>query len=114
MRAFVFISIVIAFIAGCTFDKGSVPIPQEPCDTTHTYTSNIQQLISVNCTDPGCHQPGSTEGDLTAYNTLRLKVDNGMLRTKVVIQGTMPPTAPLSTSDKRKIECWLDNGAPEN
>ena len=103
----------VAFAAGCSSDKGEVPVPEIPCDTTLTYSANIQQIISINCTDPGCHQPASIEGDLTHYNGVKVKVDNGKLRQRVLIEGTMPPTAPLNAEDKRKIECWLEGGAKE-
>lgn len=103
-----------AFIPGCTIDKGEVPVPQAPCDTTLTYSQNIQPLIALHCTDPGCHQPASPEGDLTSYQGVKTKVDNGRLKQKVLVEGSMPPTGPLSMEEKRKIECWLENGAKEN
>jgi hypothetical protein len=114
MRFIIIISIAGAVIAGCTFDKGDIPVPTVPCDTTLTYSANIQALVSIHCTNPGCHQPASVEGDLTNYNGLKIKVDNGKLKQKVLVEGSMPPTTPLNAEDKRKIECWLVIGAPEN
>lgn len=100
MRSLFFIGL-IALIASCSFDKGEVAVPQISYDTTLTFSS-IQPIIILNCTDPGCHQPASPEGDLTTYSSVKMKADNGRLKQKVLTEGAMPPVAPLGEEEKEK------------
>jgi hypothetical protein len=116
MRYLVAIMLMTTFIVACTFDKAEVPVPAPLyCDTLPaTYSAHISVIISTNCTGPGCHQAGSSEGDLTTYFGVKQKASSGKLRQRVLVDKTMPPTGPLSREDIMRLECWLASGAPEN
>jgi len=109
------ISVAIVLLAQCTAEKGEA-LESLPCDTaTITYTNAIESIISVNCTTaPGCHQQGSSEGDLTTYEGVMLKVNSGSFKHAVITEKTMPPTGPLPLETRMKIQCWLRDGAPKN
>lgn len=113
-KYFLFIT-AAALFTGCTTEKGEVP-ESLPCDTSMiTYTNTIERIVSTNCTTaPGCHLRGASEGDMTSYQGLMLKVNSQALKQRVLIDKTMPPTGPLSIEDRQKIQCWLNEGAPEN
>lgn len=81
--------------------------------STVTYSGIISQIISGNCISAGCHGASSTNGDFTGYPGLKASADNGSLRDRVVSKKDMPPGG-LSSATIKKIECWLDNGAPNN
>lgn len=79
-----------------------------------TYTNDIAPIISANCMP--CHKAGSLKGDWTTYAGLKTAVDAGTLEKEVLIKKEMPPSSrtPLSEDDRKKIRCWLNNGAPNN
>jgi hypothetical protein len=79
-----------------------------------TYNANIKPIISASCTSSGCHNAGSSNGDFTTYNGLKQKVDNGSIENRVLKEKNMPPSSPLSLDDRKKIKCWIENGALNN
>ena len=101
MKGLAFITMV-ALIASCSFDKGEVVAPQIPCDTTLTFSSGIQPLVTLHCTDPGCHQPASAEGDLTTYSGVKIKADNGKLKQKVLTKEQCLPLLPSTPRIREK------------
>ena len=78
-----------------------------------TYSGTISQIISGNCTNTGCHGASSSNGDFTTYAGLKTVADNGSLHTRVVSKKDMPPGG-LSSENIQKINCWIENGAPNN
>ena len=111
--AAIFILITISF-ASCTSEKGDIPKPKLDPDecASVSYTNDIAPFIAANCA--GCHNSGFAGNDLTAYSGLKQKADNGSFRNRVLIIKDMPGYCVISASDKKKIECWLSNGAPNN
>ena len=88
-------------------------------DTTVTdtckYSTHIQPIINQNRAFAGCHSTGFGSGDFTAYSGLFAKIDNGgPFESRVLISQDMPPSGPLSQTDRDLIQCWLDNGATNN
>jgi len=78
------------------------------------YTANISPIILNSCVSPGCHNAGSTNGDFTTYAGLKAVADDGSLDDAVNIKKTMPKNGSLSVDDRKKIRCWINNGAPNN
>jgi len=79
-----------------------------------SYNDHIKPLVTTNCALPGCHAAGSSNGDYTTYAGLKAVADNGKLEDRVIHDRDMPPGQPLSLDDRKKIKCWLNNGAPNN
>jgi hypothetical protein len=79
-----------------------------------SYRNAIQPIIQRNCMDSGCHDAGSINGDFSTYSGIRGKARNGSLTKRVLEKKDMPPGGALSLSDRKKIKCWIENGAPEN
>lgn len=79
-----------------------------------SYSRDIKPLIEANCLNSGCHTTRSSNGDFTEYKGLKGKANNGSLNKRVLETKDMPPGATLSLSDRKKIKCWLNTGAPEN
>jgi hypothetical protein len=77
-----------------------------------TYANDIAPIISKNCLK--CHGYGSNKGDFTTYDGLNIKVKSGEFEKEVLIKKEMPPNGPLPEEDRKKIRCWLNNGAPNN
>jgi|ERR1019366_2577070 hypothetical protein len=86
------------------------------CSTPISYAGTISPLITTNCTNPGCHGVGSTNGaDFTSYSGLTVDVNNGTLNNRVVVLKNHPtfPTA-LPSVYINNIDCWIQQGAQNN
>lgn len=40
--------------------------------------------------------------------------ENGKLEERTIAQADMPPQKKLSLNDRKKIKCWIKNGAANN
>ncbi|MFM9985329.1 MAG: hypothetical protein ACKVOK_08870 [Flavobacteriales bacterium] len=101
--------LVVVAIAGACKKK-----PQ--CDGSNpTYTSSIKSIIDGNCNSSGCHNSGSGNGVFTTYTGLKPYLDNGSFKRSVLEDQTMPEgSAKLSKDELNKLQCWSENGFPEN
>lgn len=79
-----------------------------------SYNSEIKLIINANCISSGCHNAGSSNGDYTTYNGIKIDAASGVLENRVIINKTMPPSGPLSLEDRKKIKCWISSGALNN
>ena len=104
--------LVLGSIQSCYYDTEEELYPNDyygAIDTASvTYAATIAPLISTNCGSSGCH-PG-----YTTYAGLKVVVDNGQLKNRVITQKTMPAAAPLSSTQISKLQRWLDAGALNN
>ncbi len=106
----------------CVKDTGQIPVPPSIslCDSLNvTYTSDIKPILISNCAVPTCHVPAGTgPGDYNDYATVKAAVDMGVFKQRVIVTKDMPPPPPpvfpLPDSTLQKINCWLDDGAPNN
>lgn len=85
------------------------------CNTINaSFMSDINRIIRNNCIQSGCHNSGSLHGDFSNYAGVKGKVNNGSIEKRVLIKKDMPNSRPLSLDERKKIKCWLNNGAPQN
>lgn len=91
------------------------------CDTSNvTFSGVILPLIQTKC--EGCHSGASPQGGvaLTNFNQVRTTVNNGSLLGSITHAAgftAMPypaGSAKLPDCDVRKIQIWIDAGAPNN
>ncbi|MBI3501569.1 MAG: hypothetical protein HY063_07230 [Bacteroidetes bacterium] len=127
MKKILFALFVILFFVlqnSCVKDVGPLPriqnvTPPGFCDTI-TWTKSIQPIIQTSCINPGCHNPsaGNYSGyDLTTYALVKAKADAGRIQARVIdgnVNGWMPQAGPLPQTQRDKISCWLQAGAPNN
>lgn len=100
----------------CTKDKVKTPdadnANQVNCDTVrYRYNATVKTIVTNNCA--GCHSTGSSNGNLTDYNTLKAYAQSGSLVGSLKGQGytQMPPGGKLSDCDIKGIQNWVTNGA---
>lgn len=113
------IGLYLSFSA-CTNNKLPEPIvtPVTFCDSLQvTFSGHVNPIIQQNCAISGCHVQGGTgNGDFTTYAGLKPHIDAGRFRHSVIEGNTpvMPPTGQLPVEQLRVLDCWLNNGAPNN
>lgn len=121
----VFITLIITQIClnSCTKEVG-YPEPNKKASTATTcdssivtYSNFVSIVMSNNCTLSGCHNVGSSF-DLTTYNNVKLKVDDGTFYERVFVQKDMPPSylsgaIKLDDCTMGKLKKWINNGAPQ-
>lgn len=103
-------------IFSCDKDVGNLPAPIPPgsvsCDTI-SYTEDIAPIISANCSISGCHVPPNPAAGvlLDSYELLKAKGEAGRIEERVINENpTRMPPAGLTQTEKKLIECWLNNG----
>lgn len=86
-----------------------------PCDgTTQTWNGGVATIINTNCATSGCHNAGSNDGDFTNYSGIQSSLQNGRFESRVLDRKSMPPNGSLADSVLAKLQCWYEQGTPEN
>jgi hypothetical protein len=77
------------------------------CDgSAPTYESFVKNLVNTKCVS--CH------GSYSSYQGLSSITSSGLFEKEVLINQTMPEGGSLSQDELNKLQCWVDNGFPEN
>jgi hypothetical protein len=98
-------------LQSCYYDKEEELYPDDYYGnntTTVTYAGTVAPMISTNCGSSACHPT------YTNYTGLKVVVDNGKFKERVITLRTMPAAAPLSATQISQLQKWLDAGAPNN
>jgi hypothetical protein len=110
----------------CWIKKGGLNSAKNPaaatvnaCATTISYSVTVTPIVSANCSSSGaCHGVSSANGDYTSYAGLKTDADNGKLNNRVIVNNNThnPPAfvPALSSADKDKINCWIQQNSPNN
>ena len=102
---------VIAFVSFVSCKKTEVPV----CDgSSPTYDDDIKVIIDNNWIL--CHDAGSGDGDYTTYVAFSEHRSSGEFESSVLIKQNMPQSSSniLTEVQLSKIQCWVENGYPEN
>lgn len=122
MKKLVFASILggMAFIASCNKDKAA-PIPEPAqCDSIQvSFANDIQPIFDNNCNNAGCHSAASqadgrvyvTHGQIAADAEICYSAMNHEVGFTAMPLGN--PTK-LADSLLNKMNCWIQDGKPNN
>lgn len=115
MRHSLVLALIVLSINACYYDVEEELYPVY-CNTVQVgYEKDIAPFVQLRCATPGCHVAGGVgNGDLTSYEGLKEKVDNGSLRERVLVVGDMPDVGDLSACELDQLRAWLDDGARNN
>lgn len=79
------------------------------CDGSEpTYDNEIGAILTAECATGSCHPSYSS------YSGLQGIINSGQFESVVLEKQTMPRGGNLSQSEINAIQCWVDNGYPEN
>lgn len=86
------------------------------CDTTGIkYSTYIKPLMDLKCTS--CHAIGASQesSPMETYDNLKVYVDSGTFLSRInAATNYMPASGQLPECDRKKIEAWINAGAPNN
>lgn len=100
----------MVIITGC-----SKELLTTSCDgSTPTYNSAVKAIIDSKCDGIACHGSGANRGDYTTYQGMLYHINNGSFENRVLVEQDMPRFSSLTQEQINTIQCWADNGYPEN
>ena len=105
---------LILLIISCSKSSNTQPVIDPCAGLSFAFTADVQPVINSNCaTSANCHATGSTNsgGPLTDYNKIFAKKSQIKFQLEA---GLMPLGRTIVASEKNKIICWINGGAPNN
>ncbi len=119
----VFIFVTAAWFTSCKKDKALPLTPPafDLCDTIiYRFSNDIHPIFTQYCTDVGCHVTGNPSGNLRYETHAEIADPAGQARLLGAINhkpgfSPMPQNLPqIPDSLRVRINCWFNNGAPNN
>lgn len=105
----------LAIFAFVSCDKEETPDPPAELDCSSIkFSETISPLVSTSCGNSNCHGSGSQVGEMTNYDQIKGYVDSGKFQNRVLEVKDMPVGGSLSADQLEQIQCWIDEGAPNN
>lgn len=96
--------------AGCK-DK----LERVPCNgSSPTWDAQVLDIVANSCWGSSCHGSGSQQGDYTTFAGIQSHLADGKFETEVLETRRMPQDGALPDSTLATLQCWLENGFPEN
>jgi hypothetical protein len=115
VRQVVYCVYIVSLFVIISCGSNDEPVEDVSCNgMTISYATEVSPLISTNCaTTLSCHGSGSTNGPgpLLTYTQV---FNNRNAISSAVKSGRMPKDHTLSSDQKSKIVCWIENGAANN
>ena len=95
--------ICIVMLGACSKSNTNPGYTPDCTGATKSYSTDVLPVFQTSCN--GCHSNFSSYAQISA--------DKAYIRSKIV-DGSMPKSGSLSTTQKNNVVCWIDNGAPNN
>ncbi|MBR2648086.1 MAG: hypothetical protein IKD55_04560 [Sediminibacterium sp.] len=120
MKNTIILIIVCCFFTSCYYDKSELIYPTTTCDTANIkYSTTILPILNTNCNS--CHGGTAIAGasiKLDTYASTLNYVKNNLLINSILQNGQASPMPKggnkLATCDIKKIQTWINAGAPNN
>ncbi len=111
MRKLIFI-LSIAIATGITFScsKSEDTNPDPTGSTPGPKFLAVKSVVTSSCALSGCHIAPSNSGGINFETDANIVSNGSRIKTQAVDLGAMPPTGPLSASDKAIISDWINAG----
>jgi hypothetical protein len=103
------------FAISCKKDNGGGGggTVQIDCSTV-TFSGNIAPMIASKCAVSGCHDASSSNGPGPLINHASIFASRSAIQNAVNSNRMPQGGPPLSDTEKARIKCWIDGGAPNN
>ena len=105
---FLLVFLSFSFLINCKKDITSPPLP---CQENPSFDIDIKNIFLNNCTS--CHNSSTNFAGviLEDYSSILLNIDHSI---EEIQNGTMPPSGILDDTLISSINCWIQNGMPNN
>jgi uncharacterized membrane protein len=116
VKVFALPATTVILATGCYYDKGELIYPNSTVDcskVTATYTA-VKSIMAGKCNTTGCHNAASAAGSAVLETYDQVKALAGRIKQRVIVDKTMPPGNPLTSSDISILTCWINSGMPNN
>ncbi|MFN8398313.1 MAG: hypothetical protein U0176_27135 [Bacteroidia bacterium] len=114
MRKYLLVT-VLAGVAVLGFAGCKDKLERVPCNgTSPTWDAKVLDIVAESCWGSNCHGNGSQRGDYTSFAGIQPTLQNGTFETEVLETRRMPQDGSLPDSTLATLQCWLENGFPEN
>lgn len=115
MKKYLFLlsSCIIIFALSCKKDNGGGNNVQIDCSTV-TFSGNIAPLIASKCATSGCHDASSSNGPGPLINYASIFASRNSIQSSVNTNRMPQGGPPLTDTEKARLKCWIDAGAPNN
>lgn len=91
---------------GCTA-SGTASVGTNPMGTQF---AAVRSLINQRCGGSSCHLGGGSSGGYSFDDNCTIISAWSIINAECVVRGTMPPSSPLSTTEKAIISAWVSGG----
>lgn len=108
------LSLSLLLLGACTYDNEEDLFGENNCNSSISFTQNVQPIIAAHCSLPGCHISGAQPPNFSQTSTIINRAASIRNRTQ---NRTMPPAASgitLTEAEIQTIDCWVQQGANEN
>ena len=114
--------LTLFIFSSCANDKLD-PFADISCNTTDpvTYYLQIKPIIDASCAYSGCHDGVSdAPNNYGTYAGMQVAINNNAIFNRVITSlntaASMPPSTEtaLEVEELRLIQCWINDGHPEN
>ncbi len=121
----ILLGVTLVFTA-CSSDELPPPYVPTFCETQMvTYDNQIAPIIASSCGYVGCHDGSNAPGNYDSYAGLQGIINDGKFKSRVIDvredpEMGMPPDyatdGPMDLTDEQieLIQCWINDGYPEN
>lgn len=116
-KSFLFCALGAAILSmqACYYDNEEELYPNDGITANQArWGAEVEPIVSASCAVAGCHVSGTGLPDLTSYSGVKGIVDNGKFANRVLNLQDMPPSAPLTASQRATLQLWIDEGALNN
>ena len=107
---------LIAGVIGCFYacTKDTAAKPSDDCSSApKSFSADVNPVIQASCATSGCQGATSNSGPGALVTYSQIFNARSAIRS-AVSSGRMPKNRTLTTSEKAKIICWIDNGSPND
>jgi hypothetical protein len=108
IRKFISIACISIALGACKKDKSAGKLTPSCDGSSPTYNGSIKSILDSRCGSASCHP------NYTSYQGLSGILQSGDFKREVLTNQTMPEGSSLTQEQLNKIQCWVDNGFPEN
>ena len=89
-------------------NNDNTPPPANCSGTPGPLFTAVKTLMQANC--QSCHNGSNANGGKDWTVDCNIVANKNRIKARAVDEGTMPPTGPLSQSEKDKITAWINAG----